>query len=100
MWYERFLALGIIPDPLIRLFLKIFYKIRFGRHPKDVEEIQLHLNHFIAKMSREPIAKSTNEANEQHYELPTDFFKHILGNYMKYSCGYWDQSLNKKYLNK
>lgn len=91
MWYETFLARGIIPEPVIRLFLKIFYEIRFRRQPTDVEKIQQHLNHFIVKMEEEPIAKSIDEANEQHYELPIEFFKLILGNFMKYSCGYWEQ---------
>jgi len=93
MWYETFLSHGIIPESLIRLFLKLFYEIRFRRIPNDVEEIQHHLTKFILKMDHEPIAISTHEANEQHYELPTEFFKLILGRYMKYSCGYWNQPL-------
>lgn len=31
----------------------------------------------------------TAAANEQHYEVPTDFFKLVLGPRMKYSSGYW-----------
>jgi cyclopropane-fatty-acyl-phospholipid synthase len=31
----------------------------------------------------------TREANEQHYEVPTEFFKYVLGPRMKYSSGLW-----------
>lgn len=96
MWYETFLTYGIIPESLIRLFLKLFYEIRFTRVPKDVNEIQHHLTEFISKMNQEPIAISTDQANEQHYELPTAFFKLILGKYMKYSCGYWNLPLKRE----
>ena len=36
------------------------------------------------------MAIATDQANEQHYELPTDFFRKVLGPHMKYSSGYWD----------
>jgi cyclopropane-fatty-acyl-phospholipid synthase len=41
-----------------------------------------------------PIAIETRAANEQHYELPTEFFKYILGHHMKYSSCYWDVETN------
>lgn len=31
-----------------------------------------------------PIAMQTDKAKEQHYELPTSFFKLVLGKYFKY----------------
>jgi cyclopropane-fatty-acyl-phospholipid synthase len=35
------------------------------------------------------IAINTQEANEQHYEVPTAFYKYCLGKHLKYSSGYW-----------
>ena len=32
------------------------------------------------------IALATEESKEQHYEVPTDFFKYVLGDNLKYSC--------------
>ena len=29
------------------------------------------------------------DANEQHYEVPAEFFQRVLGPHLKYSCGYW-----------
>ena len=41
---------------------------------------------FAAWMKSRPIATHTDEANEQHYELPPEFFAPILGAQRKYSC--------------
>ena len=48
---------------------------------------------FVNNLKNQPIAIKTSEANEQHYELPPSFFKAILGDRLKYSCGYWDEVL-------
>ena len=41
---------------------------------------------FAAAMSDYPVAVHTDAANAQHYELPPEFFAHILGPRRKYSC--------------
>nr|QGQ64077.1 WRKY transcription factor 54 [Santalum album] len=38
-----------------------------------------------------PIALSTDTPKTQHYELPTSFFKLVLGKHMKYSCCYFPE---------
>ncbi len=40
---------------------------------------------FIDQMRARPVAEHTAEANEQHYEIPSEFFEHILGPRRKYS---------------
>ncbi|HRE47694.1 MAG TPA: cyclopropane-fatty-acyl-phospholipid synthase family protein [Aggregatilineales bacterium] len=44
---------------------------------------------LIADLKRNPIAVHTADANAQHYELPTAFFREILGARMKYSSCYY-----------
>eukprot|EP00002_Diphylleia_rotans_P041044 TRINITY_DN9886_c0_g1_i1.p1 TRINITY_DN9886_c0_g1~~TRINITY_DN9886_c0_g1_i1.p1 ORF type:complete len:352 (-),score=78.16 TRINITY_DN9886_c0_g1_i1:263-1318(-) len=44
---------------------------------------------FIEKLKASDIAVNTQDANEQHYELPTEFFVHSLGPNMKYSSCIW-----------
>ena len=39
----------------------------------------------------EKIAEATEEAKEQHYEVPTDFFKLSLGKWLKYSSCYFPE---------
>jgi cyclopropane-fatty-acyl-phospholipid synthase len=40
---------------------------------------------FIAEMGSRPIAETPEAANEQHYELPPEFFALVLGPHRKYS---------------
>ncbi len=44
---------------------------------------------FIAQLKASPIAINTREANEQHYELPCEFFEMVMGKHMKYSSCYF-----------
>ncbi|MFO0004717.1 MAG: SAM-dependent methyltransferase, partial [bacterium] len=44
---------------------------------------------FIANLSLGPIAVNTRDANDQHYEVPTEFYLRVLGQNLKYSSGYW-----------
>ena len=40
-------------------------------------------------MNASPIALLADVANEQHYEVPAAFFAEVMGDHLKYSCGYW-----------
>jgi cyclopropane-fatty-acyl-phospholipid synthase len=44
---------------------------------------------LLTAMRRGPIAVATREANEQHYEVPAEFFHRVLGARLKYSGCYW-----------
>lgn len=59
-------------------------KHQLARQPRSVNET------FARDMSSFPIAMSTAEANEQHYEIPASFFDLFLGKRRKYSCGFYD----------
>ena len=39
---------------------------------------------FFEKLKNSPIAISTNDANEQHYEVPASFFKYVMSDHLKY----------------
>jgi cyclopropane-fatty-acyl-phospholipid synthase len=41
---------------------------------------------FARQMAQRPIAEHTDAANEQHYEVPAEFFLNCLGPRLKYSC--------------
>ena len=47
---------------------------------------------FAEDMAAYPVAERTDAANEQHYELPPEFFALILGPRRKYSCCLYDPS--------
>eukprot|EP00794_Sanderia_malayensis_P016988 gene16988-18700_t len=48
---------------------------------------------FIKSLKQAPVAINTAEANEQHYEVPTDFYLQCLGDRMKYSSGLWSEGV-------
>jgi cyclopropane-fatty-acyl-phospholipid synthase len=60
----------------------------------DIEVQQEAKNHFIEEMRKSPIAIHTDKANEQHYELPPQFFEYVLGEHLKYSGCYWPEHVN------
>ena len=72
-----------VPDPVARLgigWLVERTRRRLADQPPDAEAA------FAQAMAARPIAENTREANEQHYELPADFFGLVLGPHRKYSC--------------
>jgi cyclopropane-fatty-acyl-phospholipid synthase len=56
---------------------------------KGIERQNTQKRALIRKFKRSPIALYAQDANLQHYEVPTEFFQMVLGKRMKYSCCYW-----------
>jgi len=86
---------GLLPDSLVRHGIRRLLTRRLEDiQANDAESISLHQQAFIDAMDQSPIALLTEKANEQHYEVPADFFNIVLGDRLKYSCGYWDESVS------
>lgn len=89
---ESLLKKDIIPDPLIRFGVRQLTKRRIENVKNmDVAEKEDFLMDFIQERSKGPIAINTEDANEQHYEMPSEFFDLVLGEHKKYSCAYWEE---------
>ena len=83
----RLLERDLVPDWLIRRGIRALLRQRLaGEDLGDPERQQRHLMRFIADLKAGPIAMHTRAANEQHYELPSEFFVEVLGRHLKYSC--------------
>lgn len=54
--------------------------------PRSGEDYEQRLNEFVEELKSLPIAIETDAANEQHYEVPTEYFNLVLGHHRKYSC--------------
>ena len=91
MWYNSLLEKNKIPDSLIRIGIRKLLKQRLTDERKgNAEAQQAHLMQLIDELKATPtIAVNTLEANEQHYEVPTEFYTYCLGKHLKYSSGYW-----------
>ena len=46
---------------------------------------------FVDQQKRSPIAITTDNASNQHYTVPTEFYQHTLGKRLKYSSAYWPE---------
>jgi cyclopropane-fatty-acyl-phospholipid synthase len=88
------LAKDIVPDALIRLGIRSRLAGTLAPFEKlNCEERQAKVMQHVSELKASPVAIATDEANEQHYELPTLFFERVLGKHMKYSSGYWDEGV-------
>ncbi len=45
---------------------------------------------LIGQLRASPMAVVPEQANAQHYEVPSRFFELVLGPHLKYSSGFWD----------
>ena len=74
-WVEQ----GLVPDRVIRLGIRRLLKDRLDEmHAGDAEAAEQANQAFIDDMRRAPIALVPGKANEQHYEVPADFFASVL----------------------
>lgn len=94
MFYDKLLESNKIPDSLIRIGIRKLLKQRLQEENKGhTEANQEHLMQLIEELKNSPIAINTEDANEQHYEVPTEFYKYCLGKHLKYSSGYWKKGV-------
>ena len=84
--------LGIIPESVLRISIKKLIQQRLSEIPINAEVRESKKADFIKELQLSPIALSTRQANEQHYEVPPAFFQEIMGSHLKYSCGWFDEN--------
>jgi len=81
----------LLPDFLIRFGIRRLLAERLREEDKgDPEAQQAHFMRFVESLRESPVAIETEAANEQHYELPCEFFELVLGRHLKYSSCYFD----------
>jgi cyclopropane-fatty-acyl-phospholipid synthase len=81
----------LLPDFLIRIGIRRLLAGRLHEEDKgDPEAQQAHFMRFVESLRASPVAIETRAANEQHYELPCEFFELVLGRHLKYSSCYFD----------
>lgn len=87
---DDLLAKNLLPDAAIRIGIRRLLARKLRDEDRGgIEAQQAALMDFVRELRSSPIAVKTKAANDQHYEVPTEFFKLVLGPRMKYSSGYW-----------
>uniref|UniRef100_A0A061R6F4 Cyclopropane-fatty-acyl-phospholipid synthase n=2 Tax=Tetraselmis sp. GSL018 TaxID=582737 RepID=A0A061R6F4_9CHLO len=75
----------VVPDFIIRSGIRYLLSTRLAQESKDGEKAQKHVMGFVEELKGMPLAIETDAANEQHYEVPTEYFLLCLGKNLKYS---------------
>ena len=79
---------GLIPNIFVRMGIRKLLQQRLSEIARDSE---FHRTGILAELQKNPIALATDIANEQHYEVPSEFFFTSLGKHLKYSCSLFEQ---------
>lgn len=94
MWYDSLIEKDIIPDALMRAGIRSLLRKRIAEETAPTNELQqARLMEFVRQLKSSPIAVHTAAANEQHYEVPTDFYLRVLGPRLKYSSCIWNDGI-------
>lgn len=91
---DSLLEKNLLPDPAIRAGIRRLLKQRLKDEKKETPDAQQeHFNALLESCRNSPIAIETKAANEQHYEVPTEFYKYCLGPNLKYSSGFYKEGV-------
>ncbi len=86
---------GLLPDRLVRLGIRKLCEQRLAEESAFDCEAQAERYHeFLQELKASEVAIKTDKANEQHYEVPSEFYHYALGKNLKYSSAYWPQGVN------
>jgi cyclopropane-fatty-acyl-phospholipid synthase len=82
---------GRLPDAAVRFGIRRLLKERL----RDVRasDTEAWLSQFVSQTLDKPIAVVPEKANEQHYEVPSEFFQIVLGRHLKYSSCLWSDGV-------
>ena len=71
---------GLFPDDVLRWGIRQLLTQRLKRSGRaTLEQQHCKEKRFIDEMRRAPIAVVPEKANDQHYEVPVEFFRQVLG---------------------
>ena len=87
-WVEQ----GLVPDAVIRGGIRRLCERRLKEiAATNCETATQLIERFVSSMEASDIAPLPQLANEQHYEVPAQFFALALGPHRKYSSAWWPQ---------
>jgi cyclopropane-fatty-acyl-phospholipid synthase len=75
-----------LPDWAIRTAIRASLAARLVREERRGLQ---HRRAFVEELRAGPIVADTASPNAQHYEVPAEFFRLVLGRRLKYSSGLW-----------
>lgn len=90
LYFIKAMEAGLIPDFIIRMGIRYICKKRLEEvQTLSVERDEDNRQRYVDELRKMPLAIHTKDANEQHYDLPAEFFLLTLGKNRKYSSCFW-----------
>ena len=79
---------GLLPDSVMRALVRIMCAqwVKTFECGGDTDKQAFYKKAYVEKLRASAGALHQDDANIQHYEVPTRFFHLVLGPYLKYSC--------------
>lgn len=82
----RLVEKDVVPDTAIRAGIRFLISKRVrATTAATAEEYYERLQDYVDDLRTRPIAEQQDAANEQHYEVPTEYYVAVLGQHRKYS---------------
>jgi cyclopropane-fatty-acyl-phospholipid synthase len=85
---DALLERNLLPDWLVRLGIRRLLAQRI-REESAGGDPAARLDAYVDDLRHRPVAEETRAANDEHYEVPTEFFLRCLGRRLKYSGCYY-----------
>lgn len=83
---------GFVPKPLLRRGIRKLLDERLREQRSIFEPSRDRaLTDWVSQMRTSDIAPVPEKANEQHYEVPPEFFRLALGKHLKYSSAFYGE---------
>jgi len=86
----KLLEANMLPDRVVRAGIRRIVHSRLREEDARAGPDRADRATFARDRSTGPIALETAAANGQHYEVPTEFYRLVLGSHLKYSSAWWD----------
>lgn len=89
---DSLLQKDLLPDFALRFGIRRLLRRRLkDEAASSPEEQTRRLDAFADGLRTQPIAINTQESKEQHYEVPTAFYRSVLGPRLKYSSCWFER---------
>lgn len=85
---------GLLPDAALRFGIRRLLAERLAAEwARAAADPAARTAEWVSRLSAAPVALHPEAANRQHYEVPAEFFRLVLGPHLKYSCGLWPEGV-------
>ena len=82
---------GLVPDAFLRYGIRTMLSQMVSSQSLPASVRAANKMNYIKDLKQRGLAEHTTKANEQHYEVPSEFYEFVMGKYKKYSCGLWPE---------